>query len=559
MADLQLKRLHISPLDPALLEVILAPSVRPLATDVSFHTLQTFPENNFGFINLPRAEAEKLMKKLNGSILKGKKFKIQEARERPLLNAEAAAQREAIDSNIHTKKNSPVGLKRKSVDVDTIPGYELPSNRKVVRGWTEVPSKDRRLDKAKNQKSGRQRSKFSAGKECLFRTAPLAKERVGEQAEEKLKHRDKKDKNWTVHEFKNSTKYPSFIRAQGDVPDAKLSSEYVEGKGWVDREGNLKEPFVPKSKPKSPVQVPTIIRKSTKKTSSKEETDSEVADSSSESSDNESELLSDSSISDSSDDAGHESSSDEVEETGHSLIADNEDPAKGRPVKTTDDTSTSSGITSSGSDNDTSAESSDDTVEPEDVTPPPSLTNVKADKPLDAETEVHPLEALFKRTVDPTPRPQLEIKTQFSFFGNTEEDDDIDNDDDSNFHNNNDEPPHTPFTKRDLQARNLRSAAPTPDTAAITKTRFWEDELDEDIVEEEAEENYGEEYAKSARASEAQTAPKADQQESEESQFAKWFWENRGDNNRAWKRRRREAAKEKRQKENRQRGRKGRF
>lgn len=39
-----------------------------------------------------------------------------------------------------------------------------------------------------------------------------------------------------------------------------------------------------------------------------------------------------------------------------------------------------------------------------------------------------------------------------------------------------------------------------------------------------------------------------------ESEFAKWFWENRGDNNRAWKRRRREAVKEKRQRENRQRG-----
>lgn len=43
-----------------------------------------------------------------------------------------------------------------------------------------------------------------------------------------------------------------------------------------------------------------------------------------------------------------------------------------------------------------------------------------------------------------------------------------------------------------------------------------------------------------------------------ESDFANWFWENRGENNRAWKRRRREAAKEKRQRENRQRGLKGR-
>src|SRR5204862_7875603 len=73
-------RLHISPLDPSLLETILPPSVRLLATDISFHRIQTFPENNYGFVSLPAMEAEKLKKKLNGSILKGKKLKVQEAR-----------------------------------------------------------------------------------------------------------------------------------------------------------------------------------------------------------------------------------------------------------------------------------------------------------------------------------------------------------------------------------------------------------------------------------------------------------------------------------------------
>ena len=41
--------------------------------------------------------------------------------------------------------------------------------------------------------------------------------------------------------------------------------------------------------------------------------------------------------------------------------------------------------------------------------------------------------------------------------------------------------------------------------------------------------------------------------EKEESEFSKWFWEHRGETNRAWKRRKREAAKEKRQKENKER------
>jgi hypothetical protein len=43
----------------------------------------------------------------------------------------------------------------------------------------------------------------------------------------------------------------------------------------------------------------------------------------------------------------------------------------------------------------------------------------------------------------------------------------------------------------------------------------------------------------------------------EDSEFTKWFWENRGDNNRAWKKRRRDAAKEQRQRENRRKGMKG--
>jgi len=40
-----------------------------------------------------------------------------------------------------------------------------------------------------------------------------------------------------------------------------------------------------------------------------------------------------------------------------------------------------------------------------------------------------------------------------------------------------------------------------------------------------------------------------------ESDFAKWFWEHRGETNRAWKRRKREAVKEKRKGDNKRRGR----
>ena len=73
-------RLYISPFTPELLPIVLAPSVLPTASNISFHSLQTFPERNYGFVDLPAMEATKVKKKLHGSILKGSKVKVEEAR-----------------------------------------------------------------------------------------------------------------------------------------------------------------------------------------------------------------------------------------------------------------------------------------------------------------------------------------------------------------------------------------------------------------------------------------------------------------------------------------------
>ena len=52
-----------------------------------------------------------------------------------------------------------------------------------------------------------------------------------------------------------------------------------------------------------------------------------------------------------------------------------------------------------------------------------------------------------------------------------------------------------------------------------------------------------------ATAGKAEDTSTGSKDEKPESEFSKWFWEHRGETNRAWKRRRREAAKEKRQKD----------
>jgi hypothetical protein len=136
--------------------------------------------------------------------------------------------------------------------------------------------------------------------------------------------------------------------------------------------------------------------------------------------------------------------------------------------------------------------------------------------------------------------------------------------------------PHTPFTRQDLQWRGLRSAAPTPDTAAIGRRFSFPWGRDDAEDEEESDVGAGVELKDNTRANAVLHALKKDEMDAEvdanatplgrkegeerqgedESEFSKWFWEHRGENNRAWKKRRRDALKVERQRENRRTGRK---
>jgi hypothetical protein len=110
----------------------------------------------------------------------------------------------------------------------------------------------------------------------------------------------------------------------------------------------------------------------------------------------------------------------------------------------------------------------------------------------------------------------------------------------------------TPFTRQDLELRGVRSAAPTPDTAHPSR-RFtpWERENDkgghddEEPADEDSEEDEDE-----LASTNSVTAPGDEGDEKPASDFQKWFWENRGDLNRSWKKRRKTAGKEKRYREN---------
>ncbi|KAJ5088174.1 Nucleotide-binding alpha-beta plait [Penicillium angulare] len=528
-------RLHIIPLTPDLLPSVLPPSVRSAATDISFHTIPTFPENNYGYVTLPTMEAEKIKKKLNGMILKGKKFKIETARPQKRQIEEEEADPAPTKEKRKSKKHKSEDKKDKK-DKQALEGYEIPSDRKVKRGWTDPNSgkrdkhnydKDKKKSKEDKKSKPQPKSKYSENPECLFRTS-IPANRVSQTEDDKKAKKNKKTPDNVVHEFAKTYTHPSFLREKGD--DSVPTTQFDEEKGWIDSTGTVKEPPSEKARKKDyrPGSVPgakekrPIIKVRASKTQAEDPESSAESDdytsssgSSDESSDSESE-----SEDENENESEADSSSDDSDSSNDEEESDKQETPK-KSTKTTDD----------------------DTMDVDDSKPEVAYEPAQ-DADESSPKEVHPLEALFKRPAAPAEaEEQTEPKADagFSFFGNA---DDIESEDEPR--STEPQPPLTPYNKRELQDRGLRSAAPTPDTALASRHMKYMEDDDEEEDEEEV--SFDTPVSKSR-----ETDGKKD-----ETEFAKWFWENRGDNNRAWKKRRRDAAKEQRQRDNRKKGMKGR-
>ena len=537
------KRLHISPLTAQLLPAILPPSLLQQASNISYHTVQTFPENNYGYVDLPEIEADKLKKKLNGSILRGSKIRIELARRKEIMTDGGKGQ--SIDSGLTPGNTSRRG-KSKKREEGVIQGYELPTERKVKRGWaepasSEVKPKKRRKDETE-KKSKPKTTSLIGEAECLFKTTlPPNVSGAGAAKEGKLKKRKKSVSNQdvVVHEFSNTTKHASFLRDESGAKGSKTASEYVEGRGWMDKDGKIVE-AVPK----------TRRSKATTEEASKESKDSMPRRSRRTSkvdvpaveviapqSRNVKNQITDDETSSSG------TSSDSESESGSEVKSLENSPPARKPTRasTRESRAKSNGLGINAVENGDVAVDQVErlSITRSSATPPlqePSQTSDPSSK------EVHPLEALFKRpnnAASRTPKkPSLEVSTSFNLS-----DPNIDEGGSQTLFI-----PQTPFTQQDIRQRRQRSAAPTPDTAAPGKTfgDMWAGTSD---VSEEDEDDEQED-ATAGKTEEASTGSK---DEKPESQFSKWFWEHRGENNRAWKRRRREAAKEKRQKDNKER------
>lgn len=537
-------RLHISPLDPDLLKIVLPATVAAQARNISYHSIDTFPERRYGYVELPSMEADKLKKKLNGSVLKGTKLRVEKARPEHRMEptGEQDQERELKKSKTAKKASDAADASRKRKrDRDVVEGVAI-SDRKIKRGWSEPADqrrkksrKDKEKEKDKDTEGGgpktaekkkRQKSKYTDGEECLLKTK-LPPNAVGNLTEDNMPKKRKKKGNArevVVHEFEKTTRFPSFLKTVPEESQSNGATEFVEGKGWVDSEGSVVEAVKTKPAPAPAVQKPKRSKPSVKVVEEDDSTSS----------------------------GGTSSSESSDEESDEDPAAESKPAPKKEKVEATQDHETSD---SSDSDSDSGDEPpvqashttpkstiKADHSRPMSASSTRSLT-IKIPPPItpSASSKVHPLEALYKRpkansdanavTSTPAQEPQ-----PFSFFG--EGGDDVEEEEDNEHPNPT--VPMTPYTRQDLEWRNTRSAAPTPDTAHPTRMRnFWAEDEDANMhdVEEEEEED-------------AEAPPQPSSSQGATSEFQSWFWDNRRDLNRSWMSRRKTVAKEKRHREN---------
>jgi len=506
-------RLHITPLNAELLDRILPSSSRTLATNVSLHSVQSFPDRGFGYVELPAVEADKLRKKLNGATLKGMKVRVEDAR------PEKKRKVEVEEDEVERKDRKKVKKNKRKKEDGVLPGHELEEGRHVKRGWKEEGSGRRDVKKSnKQRKEDGARTDTLEGKKMQFKTSvPANASAMEHQPKKKTKDKEgeKKAKSGkkkvVIQEGKRSSKLPSVSERSG----GKTAVGYEDGKGWVDGDGEVLEPEPETRKRKRRQQMSPI---------------------------------------------------EDVAPAVQQNTADNPVDSAGPSTQTQppvddDDMSGSGAITDGTADKAADTDMDvDEGVDAESGGEPGlaatrnGANNAHPGSEVSEDAKVHPLEALYKRPVPPPeseskPKPHR-INTSFNFF-NADDADEAD-----------DEvaalPPQTPHTKQDLESRSLRSAAPTPDTAAIGRKfslpftqRIGSDDEDEDEDEASEVNDQGLGPATAGDTVMEATQPATAGGEKEESEYRKWFYDNRGDLNRGWKKRRREERKQKRQRENR--------
>lgn len=564
-----IKRLYISPFNPIFISTILPTTAISVVPNPSYHQIETFPEKSYGYLDLPSEEAQQVKKKLNGSILRGRKMRVEDARpQKRKHRSEKEVENGTGDKDEQLQNKRSEKETRKD---GVLLAIKLIKNREVKRGWTQPAVNESRSRRGlADEASKKERSQL------LFRTnlPPNVASKTADMGVRRRSWKREVDgKAWQavqIKEFTKTTKCPTFLRDSQMFREGKKSATYEEGKGWIDDGGNVVEAVRERHSSRRPqglsVKAPTV----------------------------------------------------ETVCNGASLRSGEHE--REESLRTLDDRNSNLGISSEDANNfkaapvaGTSSPTPANTLHAQRKTRLPRHDTFTASKasttiatrlspaisPATAIKDVHPLEALFKRptsqsatTTNSKPptsglRP-APIMTSFSFFEADYNGDAYDN----NVHDGEEtgwdsaslQPPQTPFTRRDIEYRGIRSAAPTPDTAAIGK-KFslpwaeivsYADLNDEENVkvdnrgtspiklgpvEDEDDDNYGDDDDDIHKWNSNTIRPKTKKEDTftapikekmtEETPFEKRFWEQRGENNRNWKARVREKKKEKRQEDNR--------
>ncbi|KAK8069069.1 hypothetical protein PG994_005685 [Apiospora phragmitis] len=537
-------RLHIAPLDPELSSLVLSSAIRPLARNISYHTLEAFPDRRYGFVEVPLAEAEKLKKKPESIP--------------PPTGVVADEGVKPKKSHKKEKKEK----KRKRGEPEVVDGVQL-SDRKIKRGWTVSEGemiKEKRKDKDRN-KSAKEKKEKKDKKEKRSAVKSNAKQPVEEEEEEEGARKRKKrrsDREVVVHEFERSTKYPSFLRSTLDETKKSEPLTFEEGKGWVDGNGNVVEPLwvtrvpelpkpksqLPKPKKSKTPPAPTPVTEEDDETSSSgssSDSDAEEAPKPTKTKSSQRIEPAPASAQDEDDTSSSESSSDsEAEEaTKTRKVANNKAAVSEVSAQNQEDETSNSG---SSSESDEEASPSKVRTLAKTFESGPRAPAV----PLRGANSTH----LARSRLERDENGSSADAQPFSFFNN---DDDIEDEAEAG-------PPAqipmTPYSKQDFEFRNIRSAAPTPDTAHPSRSYHpWSTQEDDLVEEDEGDEVEADgEDVEDADGDMAMAgaATGGDQSKSTPAtDFQKFFWENRGDLNRKWKKRRKTALKERRNRENR--------
>ncbi|KAK0844462.1 hypothetical protein LTS02_015676 [Friedmanniomyces endolithicus] len=262
------KRLHITPFSAALLDRFIPQSLAPSASNISFHTVEIFPERAFGYVELPTVDAEKLKKKLNGMTLKGGKVHIEDAKPEKKRKAEVAETEEERKVRKKVRKEE----KRKREE-GVLAGHELEEGRRVKRGWTSEGSEKKRDRKSKKVKG----ADGVDGRKARLRTsvppnkasAEVKTDSTGQMKKVKKEKKEKAEKSGkrniiVVQEFAQSQK-PD-IAEEGSAGKT-AAVQYEDSIGWVDENGKVVEALSTSTRPKRhslPDPIPTQTNSSSK-------------------------------------------------------------------------------------------------------------------------------------------------------------------------------------------------------------------------------------------------------------------------------------------------------